>query len=539
MTTMLLWCWLLGPAAILAAGAAAGGATTERIRGATALVRGAAAFNVLLALAAGTWTAFAGEFRTSLLGADGIGLSLTLDHLSGFVFALVSFIGWVVVGFSRNYLDGDANQGRFFAWMAGTLAAVLFIVSSGNLLGLTLAWIATSTCLHPLLRFYPDRPAATLAARKKFIVSRLGDCCLIAAMIVLWRSVGTLEIADLRKALLAHDTALLAAAPTSAVLVAAAALLKSAPFPLHGWIAEVMEAPTPVSAFLHAGVINAGGYLVLRHADLVASQPAALHLLALIGGITALFGSVTVLPQTSIKGALAHSTIAQMGFMMFECGLGAFSAATLHLVAHALYKAYAFLDAGNAVVQVRARLPRVSEDGRHPVRTLLAVAIAPVLALGIGHAFGIDPGDAPGVIALAVILLFGLIVLIARAIDDAQSIRVVLVSVPIACAVAVVYFALHAGMAMAMRDSLPTTTPLHGTIELLFIATLLIFFGVITVFQCLLPYAQDRPFWRALHAHLAAGLYINTFVNRWVLAIWPTTRTLAKKTQPPSFGAVA
>ncbi len=134
-------------------------------------------------------------------------------------------------------------------------------------------------------------------------------------------------------------------------------MLKTAAFPLHGWLTEVMEAPTPVSALLHAGIINAGGFLLIRTAELVQASPGAMAALVMIGGLTALFGAAVMLTQSAIKTALAWSTVAQMGFMLLQCGLGLWALALLHIVAHSLYKAHAFLSSGGAVRAVGGAAP--------------------------------------------------------------------------------------------------------------------------------------------------------------------------------------
>ena len=131
-----------------------------------------------------------------------------------------------------------------------------------------------------------------------------------------------------------------------------AAVLKTAAFPLHGWLTEVMEAPTPVSALLHAGIINGGGFLLIRMAEAVQTSAGAMAALVMLGGLTALFGAVVMLTQSAVKTALAWSTVAQMGFMLLQCGLGLWALAMLHIVAHSLYKAHAFLSSGGAVAAV-------------------------------------------------------------------------------------------------------------------------------------------------------------------------------------------
>jgi NAD(P)H-quinone oxidoreductase subunit 5 len=177
------------------------------------------------------------------------------------------------------------------------------LIVSGNLVTFLAAWVATSMGLHRLLLFYGERINARLAARKKFVVSRLGDLCLLGAAVLLWHAFASLDFATIFTAAQAMRAA--GAEPVNlhgiAILLVAGALLKSAQFPFHGWLLEVMETPTPVSALLHAGIINAGGFLILRSADVIALSVPALNMLAIVGGATAMFGSVVMLTQTSVK----------------------------------------------------------------------------------------------------------------------------------------------------------------------------------------------------------------------------------------------
>jgi NAD(P)H-quinone oxidoreductase subunit 5 len=183
-------------------------------------------------------------------------------------------------------------------------------------------------------------------------------------------------------------------------------LLKSAQFPTHGWLTEVMKTPTPVSALLHAGVINAGGFLLIRFADVMLLAPGVLAALVMFGGFTALFGRLVMLTQPAVKTSLAWSTVAQMGFMILECGLALFPLALLHIVAHSLYKVHSFLASGTAVENVAAiRRPgpvAVPKSGAVARAFLLAVAIYGL----VGFAFGFQ-NKSPQAIALGAILIFG------------------------------------------------------------------------------------------------------------------------------------
>lgn len=510
----------LAPGALLVAGVL-GGLRAAAPRAATTLAIVAAAVALAGTAAAAAWTSVAGPTVSETLGAAGAGLSLRLDALSATVALLVAFVGLIVVRFSRNYLDGDPGQGRFMRWLCLTLAAVLALILSGNLLQLWLAWIATSLSLNRLLLFYPERPAAVLAARKKFVVSRVGDALVLAAMLLLHRAFGSLDFAALAvgaEALRAAGSTTLAVQGAAACLVGAA-LLKSAQFPFHGWLTEVMETPTPVSALLHAGVINAGGFLVLRLAGVISLSAPAMELMVVAGGATALFGSLVMLTQTSVKGALAASTIAQLGFMILECGLGAFSAALLHLVAHSLYKAHAFLSSGSVVDAARAS-PGAGTPV-HPGWVTAAAAFA-LVATGTVAAVFSELATQPGVVVLGAVLALGVASLLAQGAAGARSPALLLRVAGAAAAVTAAYFALQVAAERLTAGALPGPAPLRGGLDAALCALVVLSFAAVTVLQeaWRRPYAGAR--WLALRTHLSHGLYLNTLANRAAMRLWPS-----------------
>ena len=476
------------------------------------------------ALAAALVVILAGASSSPTLGAAGIGLSVHVDALSSIMLVLVAFIGVIVVRYSRNYLDGDPGHVRFTRWLLLALAAVLTLILSGNLLLLILSWIATSLALNKLLVFYPERPAAQRAAAKKFWISRIGDFCLIAAAALLYVRFGTLDIAAMSEA-----ARMAAGAPASALvtlaasLIVATAVLKSAQLPLHGWLIEVMETPTPVSALLHAGIINAGGYLVLRLADVMLLASPALEVLAVIGGATALFGSLVMLTQTSIKVQLAYSTVAQMGFMLLQCGLGAFSSALLHIVAHSLYKAHAFLSSGSVMDLARSSWSPSPGGQPHPARLLIALGVVVAVTFVIGALFGSSPAVNPGSLALGAVLLMALVHLMAGAIDERPDAYVLARTGVSAAAVAAAYFGLQAGMATITAASLPPGGAIAGIPEIAIAAMVIVSFAALTVFQSQMARRAAEPFWQAAYVHLRHGLYLNTLANRFLLRLEPTT----------------
>ncbi|MBA7473900.1 MAG: NADH-quinone oxidoreductase subunit L [Bradyrhizobium icense] len=485
----------------------------------------AAAIALAIAIAAALACALLGPGRTPLLGAYGAGLSLHVDALAAILCTLVGFIGLVVVKYSRNYLDGDPGQIRFTRWLLLTLAAVLTLTLAGNLVLLLVAWIATSLSLGKLLLFYETRPAAVRASRKKFVASRVGDVCLAGAALLLYLHFGTLEVADLAAQARAGGEIGSAAVTVAALLIVTTAMLKSAQLPLHGWLIEVMETPTPVSALLHAGIVNAGGFLVLRLGDVLLLATPALDALAVIGGATALFGSLVMLTQTSVKVQLAYSTVAQMGFMLLQCGLGAFSAALLHIVAHSLYKAHAFLSSGSIIELARASWTASPGGQPHPARLILALAGVVGLALLMGWALGMTLRTNPAQIALGSVLLMGLVHLMANTIDERPNAFVVARGAVTATGVAAVYFALQAATAWLVGGSIPVARLVDGGTPMLIATLVVISFAALTVFQNQMMRRAEAPFWIAAYVHLRNGLYLNTLANRLVLALWPRTST--------------
>ena len=420
-------------------------------------------------------------------------------------------------------MDGDPGQIRFIRLMCLTLAAVLTLAISGNLLQFTLAWSATSLALHRLLVFYAERPAAVIAARKKFLASRLGDLFLVAAMLLLYAAFGSLDYESMFSAAQAMrgQGAIPLGVQIAAVLMVFAGLLKSAQFPVHGWLIEVMETPTPVSALLHAGIINAGGFLVLRFTDVISLSLTSMDLLAVIGGFTALFGSVVMLTQTSIKVSLAWSTIAQMGFMMMECGLGAFAAALLHIVAHSLYKAHAFLSSGSVIDIARASWTPSPGGKPHPFRLIFSIAGVLLVTLLFSLLTGATPARQPGVFALGAVLLLGLIHLVANGIDERPNAYVVVRTLALAAVVAAAYFGLQLVAEQMFAGALPKTEALRGPLGIAIVSLIVLSFATVTFLQGMVPKHATEPRWQALYVHVANGFYVNTITNRLVLHYWP------------------
>ncbi len=463
---------------------------------------------------------------------QGLGeIAAYLDSVSLTMLLLVSFVGAIVTRYSANYLDGDPGQVRFMKWLCLTLAPVQLLMISGNLVMLAAAWIATSLCLHQLLVFYSDRPAALLAARKKFLVSRLGDACLIGACVLIYQSFGSVRFADIFAA--AELAASSGAEPASlhwiAALLVMSALLKSAQFPFHGWLPEVMETPTPVSALLHAGIINAGGFLIVRMSPLVSLSAPSLDTLAIVGAFTALFAALVMLTQTSIKVSLAWSTVAQMGFMILQCGLGAYASAMLHIVTHSLYKAHSFLASGSVIDLAKAAWTPAAAGAPHPLWRAGALAASVLLVLGVGALFGLTPRDEPGILVLGAILLMGVTHLLWNSAGGRDSLRAVARAAGLAAAVCVAYFALQLGAHRLLASALPAPVPLGGVFATTLAVLVVLAFMLVLVLQSELPYRAATRHWRAAYVHLHNGLYLNALANRLVQRLWPARPAAAPR----------
>lgn len=279
---------------------------------------------------------------------EGLGVSVRIDRLNVVLLTMISIIGLVVSRFSSSYLDGNPKKAYFIATISGIIGSVQLFVLSGNMALLFVSWVATSLFLQKLLNFHSEREKARLAARKKFILARLGDFTLLCSFSLLYSIYGTGDLNTIFGKLQQAEvgSGMLTAA---ALFLAATVILKSAQIPFHGWLIEVTESPTPVSALLHAGLINSGPYLIIRFASLIQASESAQLVLFFAGITTALLGSFMFIYQPAVKNSLAYSSVAHMGFTLVLSGMGAYSAALLHLTAHSFYKAHAFLSSGSEV----------------------------------------------------------------------------------------------------------------------------------------------------------------------------------------------
>lgn len=467
-----------------------------------------------LSLAA-AWTGF-----TATLVAAGLGVSgaqalpglLRVDGLSLSVALLIGFIGLMILRFSRHYLGGDTGQRRYQMWFLATLASVATLVLSNHMALFFAGWVLSSLCLHRLLVFYP-RKRALLAAHKKFLISRVADVALLAALLIVADHSQTLylstALADLAGA--PFGTAL----QIAALLLVVAAVFKCAQLPVHGWLLQVMEAPTPVSALLHAGIVNMGGFLLILFAPLIASVPLAQWLLVLIGGGTASVASLVMLTRISIKVMLAWSTCAQMGFMLLECGLGAYELALLHLIGHSLYKAFRFLNAGESVNAYLAQRQAQPPKLRHGMVALL-IGIPALMATAFGLVVYAELSLMPGQWAMTAILAMAALSWLAMAWQSQRGSNRLLLSLG-GLSLLGVYLLSHHLFAGLISPAGGASVALAATAALGFLVLFALYWNLQLYPQSWLA--------RRLYPAFYGGLYLDEWLTHATLRWWPTQLT--------------
>lgn len=327
---------------------------------------------------------------------------LQVDRMASILFLLVTGVLLTVQGFATRYLHGDPRSHRFFALSGATAAATLVAASGATLSVLAIGWCVAGVLLCLMLLQRSDLAEARLGARRTALTFAIGDCALLAAVAVVLGTGPDLDLRDPAAAaasLAGRDVAGIPAATLVAALIAICALARSAQFPMHRWLPSTLAAPTPVSAILHAGLINGAGLLLITLAPIVALEPSVLWTLVAAGLITALFGTSMSLVRSDIKGTLAWSTTAQMGFMVAQCATGGFAAALLHMFGHGIYKANLFLGSGGAVAAHTrsATSPKARALLSGPARVAAAIAIPGALLAASLAIVAPDLIEAPGV----------------------------------------------------------------------------------------------------------------------------------------------
>ena len=286
----------------------------------------------------GPWIV-AGDFET--------GITAYVDQLTGVMLLVVTGVGFLIHLYSAGYMHDDPGYPRFFAYLNLFVFSMTMLVLAGNFLLLYLGWEAVGLCSYLLIGFWYTRDSAAAAGKKAFIVNRVGDFGFGLGVMWLWTALGTVEFTGVFKG---AETLSSTTATGIALLLFMGACGKSAQIPLHTWLPDAMEGPTPVSALIHAAtMVTAGVYMVARSHAIFERSGGALEVVAWIGTATAVFAATIGLVQTDIKRVLAYSTVSQLGYMFAAVGVGAYVAGIFHLVTHAFFKALLFLGAGSVI----------------------------------------------------------------------------------------------------------------------------------------------------------------------------------------------
>ncbi|MCY3711744.1 MAG: NADH-quinone oxidoreductase subunit L, partial [Gemmatimonadetes bacterium] len=274
-------------------------------------------------------------------GTFAVDVAFLVDPLSTVMMLVVTGVGLLIHVYSIGYMGKDACCVRYFSYLNLFMFAMLILVMGNNFLLMFVGWEGVGLCSYLLIGFWCERQSAANAGMKAFVVNRIGDFAFILGLLLIFLYAGSLTYADV----FAADPAVLAPVITAVtLLIFIGAMGKSAQVPLHVWLPDAMEGPTPVSALIHAAtMVTAGVYMVARCHVLFAQSATAMTVVAVVGAVTAIFAAYIALTQYDIKRVLAYSTVSQLGYMFLACGVGYFTAGIFHLVTHAFFKALLFM----------------------------------------------------------------------------------------------------------------------------------------------------------------------------------------------------
>lgn len=308
------------------------------------------------------WAA-AGDFH--------LNMGYTIDHLVALMLVIVTTVAFLVMIYTDGYMAHDPGYVRFYAYLSLFSSSMLGLVVSPNLVQVYIFWELVGMCSYLLVGFWYDRKAAADAAQKAFVVNRVGDFGLLLGILGLYWATGSFEfevIGDRLQDLVQFGSLSNLLAISLAILVFLGPVAKSAQFPLHVWLPDAMEGPTPISALIHAAtMVAAGVFLVARMYPVFEGVPAAMNVIAFTGAFTAFLGATIAVTQNDIKKGLAYSTISQLGYMIMAMGVGAYSAGLFHLMTHAYFKAMLFLGSGSVIHGMEAVVghdPALAQDVR-------------------------------------------------------------------------------------------------------------------------------------------------------------------------------
>ena len=321
-----------------------------------------------------TWLT-AGDFELKM--------QVLLDTLSSTMMLIVSGVGGLIVWYSMGYMAGDDEERRYFAYMSLFVFSMLMLVEAGNFLLMLVGWGLVGLASYLLIGFWHSKPEAVAAAKKAFVMNAVGDATFALAAVLLIYATGTLEFGSVFDQV---DSMSSTTVNLVALGLLGGAIAKSAQIPLHTWLPDAMEGPTPVSALIHAAtMVTAGVYLLVRASPIFEAAPDVQHLAAILGAITLLVAGVVALVQWDIKRVIAYSTMSQIGYMFVGAGVGAYGYAIFHLMTHAFFKALLFMTAGLVIHHLDGEQDIRKMGGLRSLmpRTHVAFAVGALALMGI------------------------------------------------------------------------------------------------------------------------------------------------------------
>jgi NADH-quinone oxidoreductase subunit L len=384
------WICLLSPLVAALTITVAGGRISRRTAGWIATLATFIAFGGALVAFIGLWAADPSDREqvstayTWLASGDfNVQVQILVDTLSSTMMLIVSGVGGLIVWYSMGYLAGDDEERRYFAYISLFVFAMLMLVQAGNFLLLLVGWGLVGLASYLLIGFWHHKPEAVAAAKKAFVMNAIGDATLALGLVLLIWETGTLDYAGV----FADVDSL---SPTMVNLIAlgllGGAIAKSAQIPLHTWLPDAMEGPTPVSALIHAAtMVTAGVYLLVRASPIFEAAPDVQHLASILGAITLLVAGFVALVQWDIKRVIAYSTMSQIGYMFLAAGIGAYGYAIFHLMTHAFFKALLFMSAGLVIHHLDGEQDIRKMGGLRKImpRTHIAFAAGALALMGI------------------------------------------------------------------------------------------------------------------------------------------------------------
>jgi len=400
------WVCLLSPLVAALTITVAGGRISRRTAGWIATLATFIAFGGALVAFIGLWAADPSDreqvstaYTWLATGDFHVQVQILLDTLSSTMMLIVSGVGGLIVWYSMGYLAGDDEERRYFAYISLFVFAMLLLVQAGNFLLLLVGWGLVGLASYLLIGFWHYKPEAVAAAKKAFVMNAIGDATLALGLVLLIWQTGTLEYAGV----FADVDSL---SPTMVNLIAlgllGGAIAKSAQIPLHTWLPDAMEGPTPVSALIHAAtMVTAGVYLLVRASPIFEAAPDVQHLASILGAVTLVVAGFVALVQWDIKRVIAYSTMSQIGYMFLAAGVGAYGYAIFHLMTHAFFKALLFMSAGVVIHHLDGEQDIRKMGGLKNVmpRTHIAFAAGALALMGIPIFSGFWSKD--GIVAAA------------------------------------------------------------------------------------------------------------------------------------------